>query len=186
MTDIHIESLSPELLDDFLAFFDERAFSDNADWAGCYCFFPYHDPANGAWSERSAADNRAAMADAISTGTAGGFLAYADGRVVGWCNAAKRAAYPTLAGLPGDSNRIGATPCFIVDPDWRGKGVATALLAAACEGLQGIDKMEAAPDRNAQSPAQNARGPLSMYVASGYRIVREFPDGTVLVERELT
>ena len=36
-----IKSLGPELTDDFLYFFDNLAFSDNPEWAGCYCHF-YH------------------------------------------------------------------------------------------------------------------------------------------------
>ena len=64
--DIH--RLTPERLNDFLDFFDTRAFTDNRDWSGCYSFFPYYDPAtDGDWSERTAAENRAAMCEAVES-----------------------------------------------------------------------------------------------------------------------
>jgi len=188
MDEIDIRRLTRERLDDFLDFFDHRAFVDNREWSGCYCFFPYHDPAvDGAWSSRSAAQNRAAISTAIEAGTASGFLAYAGERVIGWCNAAPRSAFPSLRSLPGDGTKIGATPCFIVDPEWRGRGVAHKLLAVACQRMQadGMEKMEAGPNKNAESDSENCRGPLSMYEAAGYRVVREFPDGTVAVAKVL-
>ena len=185
--DIH--RLTPERLNDFLDFFDNRAFTDNGDWSGCFCFFPYYDPAtDGDWSERTAAENRAAMCDAVKAGAASGFLAYADGLVVGWCNAASRSSFPQLRNLPGDADHTGATPCFVVDPEWRGKGVGHRLLAAACEGLRedGMQTMEAGPQKNAKTARENSRGAMSMYVQAGYRVVQEFPDGTVVVEKPLT
>ena len=187
MDEVTVEPLTPNRAADFFDFFDRRAFVDNPEWSGCYCYFPYHDPATGSWDERSAAANRAAMAEAIQRGAAHGFLAYADGQVVGWCNAAPRQAYPTLARLPGDPTASGATPCFVVDPQWRRKGVAARLLYAACEALraQGMRRMDGAPARNARSAARNFRGPLSMFVAAGYEVVDELPDGTVIVAKSL-
>ena len=187
MDDVVIRPLTWDLVDDYLEFFDRRAFSDNEDWSGCYCFFPYHDPQESNWKDRSAAENREAIADAIKQGSASGFLAYSDDRVVGWCNAAPRMAYPALRGLPGEPSTTGATPCFIVDPDWRGRGVAARLLGVACDALRddGMLKMEAGPNRNAKTASHNSRGPVSMYLSAGYEIVNEFPDGTVLVEKTL-
>ena len=127
------------------------------------------------------------MCDAVEMGAARGFLAYSDDTVIGWCNAAPRSSFPQLRNLPGDADRIGATPCFIVDPKWRGKGVGHRLLAAACEGLRedGMQSMEAGPNKNAKTASQNSRGSLAMYTKAGYRVVREFPDGTVVVEKPL-
>jgi ribosomal protein S18 acetylase RimI-like enzyme len=185
---VEIRTLTPELAEDYLNFFDQRAFSDNPDWSGCYCYFPYHDPAHGPWSQRSATDNRDAISQAIASGQASGFLAYDGDRVVGWCNANRRSSYPQLRNLPGDGESTGATPCFIVDPACRGMGIASRLLAAAAERFtdQGVVKMEAGPNGKAKTSAQNSRGPLSMYVNFGYQVVGEFPDGTVVVEKYLS
>ena len=38
---ISVCKLTPELLDDWLSYFDKDAFSDNEEWCGCYCMC-YH------------------------------------------------------------------------------------------------------------------------------------------------
>ena len=38
---IEIKSLSPELINDYINYFDNIAFTDNKEWAGCYCLY-YH------------------------------------------------------------------------------------------------------------------------------------------------
>ena len=130
---VSIHRLTVDRLEDFLAFFDGPAFSDNVEWSGCYCFFPYHDPTTGSWETRNATQNRQAMVDGVKDGTVSGLLAYHESTVVGWCNVNRRDAYPTPRALPGNGDRIGATPCFIIDPACRNQGIAGQLLAAACE-----------------------------------------------------
>lgn len=69
----------------------------------------------------------------------------------------------------------------------RGKGIARALLDAACTGLreQGMTIAEANPRPNAQTPADNHFGPLSLYLSSGFSVHREDEDGSVYVRRAL-
>ncbi len=187
MSALAIRPLSEATLADFLRFFDGPAFADNPDWAGCFCFFPYHDPSTGSWSERTADENRSAMIDAIRSGAARGFLAYDGDRVVGWCNAAPRAAYPTLRDLPGDATLQGATPCFVIDPGRRREGIAGLLLEAACTALAeaGVRSMGAAPNEKAGRDAHNARGPVRLYEHAGYEKLQTLPDGTVIMEKQL-
>ena len=92
--EISIHALTVDRVEDFLAFFDGPAFSDNVEWSGCYCFFPYHDPTTGPWGARSATENRQARIDGVNDGTVSGLLAYHEGEVVGWCNVNRRDAYP--------------------------------------------------------------------------------------------
>jgi hypothetical protein len=42
---VQVQPVSPELLPDFLAFFDGEAFADNPKWGFCYCQFSYFDHA---------------------------------------------------------------------------------------------------------------------------------------------
>ena len=185
--EIRIEPLSSERLGDYLDFFDRRAFSDNSSWSGCFCFFPYHDPASGDWAARSGEANKAAIRDRILSGRAQGYLALVSGVVVGWCNAAPRRLFPALARLPGPTDRIGSIPCFLVAPEFRGQGVARALLDAACAGLRarGLDYAEAKPVRGAEGPAANARGPLSLYLAAGFAVLHEDERGNIFVQKSL-
>jgi GNAT superfamily N-acetyltransferase len=181
--------VAPELRDDYLDFFDHRAFPDNPRWASCYCHFPQHDPSRKAWKLHTAEENRAAMAHCIDQREASGFLAYADGKVVGWCNAGPWAMYPMLRDEPEEAGAatLGVVFCFIVEPAWRGKGVATALLAAACDGLraQGLTAVQAIPLESGNDAAANHLGPLSMYMAAGFTVLRKGEDGTVVVRKEL-
>jgi GNAT superfamily N-acetyltransferase len=190
--EIAIRRLTPDLLEDHLTFFRERAFADDPEWAGCYCFFPYHDPETTDFDSRTAEADREAITEAVETGYASGFLAYAGDQVVGWCNAAPRELYPQLSLLPGDGATTGATPCFIIDADWRGRGIATKLLQAAIEGMgaegmgaEGMARMEAAPVAEPKTAADRHRGTVELYEAAGYEKVAELPSGTPLMEKKL-
>ncbi|HQR22730.1 MAG TPA: GNAT family N-acetyltransferase [Burkholderiaceae bacterium] len=180
--------LTPSRLDDYLRYFDTRAFSDNPRWSGCYCYFPLHDPDTTDWSRREPAENRNAVSACVRAGTARGVLAYADADVVGWCSAGPWSQFPMLADASQpQSGRTGVIFCFVVAPEWRGQGVAAGLLAAACGELksQGLQVAHARPLRNASGPAANHLGPLPLYLKAGFRIVRE--DGEkVFVEKTLT
>lgn len=173
---------------DYLKFFDERAFTDNLKWAGCYCYFPLHDPAKTDWHKRSGAENKAAVSRCIARGEAKGYLAYIDGEVAGWCNAGPWSQFPMLAELPEpDTSTLGVVFCFVVAPEMRGQGIARALLEAACEGLgaSGMTAVQAKPTRQAESAAANHLGPLTMYLDAGFSIIRETGDGDVFVRKAL-
>jgi GNAT superfamily N-acetyltransferase len=65
MMDIQVRALTPALLADYLAYFDNTAFSDNPEWAGCYCYFYLRAPEREDWETRTAGDNRASVSDLI-------------------------------------------------------------------------------------------------------------------------
>jgi ribosomal protein S18 acetylase RimI-like enzyme len=185
---IETRPLSEDLLADYLRFFDEKAFTDNPRWAFCFCYFPYHDPAKIDWQKRTGPENREAISACVRDGTAQGYLAYAGNEVVGWCNAAPRRLYPMLNDPPEpDADTTGAITCFIIAPSHRERGIARSLLAAACDGLRtrGMRAVEARPVKDARGPAANHHGPLSLYLAAGFSIVREDDDGTMLVRKDL-
>ena len=185
---IVVQPLEPGRLDEYLEFFDTRAFTDNPRWAGCYCYYPLHDPLQTEWQRRTGPENREAVRGCILTGQSQGYLAYRDGEVVGWCNAGPRRLYPMLR----DERRpvadsTGVIFCFIVAPEHRRQGVASALLVAACGGMraQGLTLAQARPLQEASSVAPNERGPLPMYLKAGFVVVNEYRDGTVLVQKRL-
>jgi ribosomal protein S18 acetylase RimI-like enzyme len=180
--------LTPDRLPDYLDFFDHRAFPDNPRWAGCYCRFPLHDPARETWDVKDAAGNRAAVGTACRSGRTGGVLAYDGDQVVGWCNAGPFAQFPMLKDEPvPDAERTGVIFCFVVAPERRGQGIGRALLEGACAQLaaQGLNAVMARPLKDADGPAANHLGPLSMYLSAGFTVVREESDGAVLVHKTL-
>lgn len=189
MNTVLIRDLSPALLQDFLAFFEGEAFADNPRWSSCFCQFLYVDHSKVAWATRTGRENRAAACERICTDRMHGLLAYRDGKPVGWCNAAPRTMMDAFADEPDpDAERIGQITCFVVAKAHRRTGVATALLAAACEKLKrrGLTIAEASPLATAESDAKAHYGPLSMYLAAGFEVHRTGTDGMVYVRRRLT
>src|SRR5437667_11306713 len=93
--EIEVRELRPELLQDYLRFFDQ-AFSDFSQWADCYCGF--YDTSEADWDATSNAgpEHRAARSALISAGKAQGLLAYSDDRPVGWCNAKPGASLASM------------------------------------------------------------------------------------------
>jgi uncharacterized protein YndB with AHSA1/START domain/GNAT superfamily N-acetyltransferase len=184
--EIVVRELTPELRADYLRFFDEDAFRDNPAWAACYCTEMHH----GSDDVRGAEANRSYAEQLIRARRMRGFLAYADGRVVGWCNAAPRAALVGLARRPSlaveDAERVGAITCFVVAAPYRRHGVARALLQAALAGFaeQGLAFAEAYPLKEPSTDAAAYPGPLSLYLAAGFEPYRE-AGGSVIVRKAL-
>jgi ribosomal protein S18 acetylase RimI-like enzyme len=183
-----IRRLTPELKEDFLQYFEGAAFADNPTWKSCYCQFHYVDHSAVNWGTRTAEENRVAACDRIACKRMQGLLAYRNGQVVGWCNAAPRALLDSFADEPiPDADQVGQITCFVVARDHRRTGVARALLDEACAMLrdQGLRVAEANPSRDAASDAENHFGPLSLYLSSGFSVFKEQDDGLVVVRRPL-
>jgi ribosomal protein S18 acetylase RimI-like enzyme len=180
---IQVRELRPELLQDYLQFFD-RAFSDFPEWADCYCGF-YDTPRND-WEATSNAEHRAARSTLISAGKAQGLLAYIDSRPVGWCNAQPRTRFVNMrsyrVALTDPGEQVGSIMCFVVSPGYRGRGVCTALLRAACDKFRrdGLQIAEGYPTTNPEKrfgeipwAEANYKGPLNMYLNNGFTIHRQ-------------
>lgn len=187
-TPVEIHRLVPARLDDLLAFFEGEAFSDNPKWSSCYCQCFYEDHSKIHWPDRTASENRACAIERTCGGQMQGVLAYRDGKVIGWCNAAPRVALLALNDEPrSDADRVGTIMCFLVAPGARKQGVATALLDAACRHLAalGLEVAEANPHPDAKDAAAHHFGTLGMYLAAGFAIVRTDAEGSVWVEKAL-
>ncbi len=184
---IEVRALRPELREDWLAFFEGDAFADNPKWASCFCFFPHAPHDREEWHSRTGDQNRAASERAISSGGMRGYLAYVDGKVVGWCNANDLTRYTHLDDPgAGPEGHAGAIACFVVAKPYRRTGVARALLDAACEGLRkaGYRTVEAYPRTDATTEAENHTGPLALYLAAGFTAQGEV-DGDTIVRKAL-
>src|SRR5262249_10413026 len=143
------------------------AYADNPNWSKCFCM----ERLVTDFEERSKAQNREMRSDLVRAGTANGLVAYRLGRVVGWCHAPPKSELLNLPSAVGGD--VGAIVCFVVAPDQRRQGVATALLDAAIEHLRarGMRSVEAYPITGEITPAKwtyaNYVGPLSMYEKAG-------------------
>jgi len=190
VTQVVIREVSAFLLEDWLAFFDRDAFIDNREWAGCFCHYYHANADEKDWDAWTSAENRSAASRLILDGQLQGYLAYAGGHPVGWCQAAPRLAIPNVVKdktlSVGDDRVIGSIVCFVVAPAFRRHGVARSLLESACTGFrkQGLRVAEAYPRPAAAGDAANCRGPLALFLEAGFKTFRELPDLTV-VRREL-
>jgi GNAT superfamily N-acetyltransferase len=104
-----------------------------------------------------------------------GFLAYDNGKPVGWVNAASRSSYPGVHWLmgpgPDKGERVGSIVCFVIASSHRSQGVASHLLNAACNKVsqKGLEYAEDYPVKKPQSAAWDFPGRLSMYLKNGFK-----------------
>jgi GNAT superfamily N-acetyltransferase len=170
---VTIHPVTADRVDDWYDLFDHRGFAGNPGWAACYCREP-HDPPSDEQPERIWTDNRGYVADRLRNGSTYGYLAYADGKAVGWVNASVRSEYAIFKLLepdtPDPSSVVGVS-CFVIDPKYRRHGIAAALLdrVIADAADRGAAFVEAYP-RNAPDPGDGPhfRGPRSIYDARGF------------------
>ena len=192
--DIIIKRLTPELLSDYIDFFDNRAFSDNPEWSACYCVF-YHWKKEYEISSRVPGvdiheHNRSLASQFIKQGVLKGYLAYVDGLAMGWCNANDKSAYEMLAPGhrpdlwdDGDSEKkIKCVTCFAIAPAMRRKGLSTALLDRVCKDAveDGYDIIEAYPGKNPSDMNKNYHGPYMMYEKAGFKIYKELEKESIV------
>ena len=184
--EIAVKKLTPELAESFLHFFDHVAFQDNERWASCYCHYYRSSWGEGEWGQRSREENRQAAAKWIEAGGLNGYLAFSEGEPVGWCHANDANHVVKGADQPRDpAAKMGVFACFITAPDHRGKGIATALLRAACEGFRatGYSLAEGYPSKQGETVQDHYHGPLGMYEAQGFEVVRELEHCYVVQKR---
>ena len=180
---------------DFFDFFDNRAFSDGSPYAPCYCncFHLTHDEVKNNIGARAASFGggfeglRLALRESAETlikkGILCGYLAYEGNLAIGWCNANDRQNYIRVGSFnpgkrqendyyiaPGEKGKIKSIVCFEIAPEYRGKGVAKALLQRVCEDAKrdGFERVEVYPQMTDNYSALDFTGPLAMYQNAGF------------------
>ena len=175
--DVIIKPLKPDLIDDFLYFFDEVGFVDNPDWAGCYCHFFHFPGSRKKWSKRTGKQNRESSKALIDSGKMKGFLAYSNGKPIGWCNANLKENYSYLPFEEqlDNQSKIAAVVCFLIAPSFRKQGLSRQLLKTVCEFYKdkNYDFIESYPIREDKSDAHNYHGPYNLYLSEGFSVYKE-------------
>jgi predicted GNAT family acetyltransferase len=157
-------------------------FGHNGACGGCWCMY-WRLPRGGSlWEEQKGAKNQRAFRRLVEAGEVHGVLAF-DGEVpVGWCCIGPRGTFPriertrALATLPWDE-RTWSVTCFYVPARQRGRGVASALLAAAVKAARarGAKVLEGYPvvsskGKGAEIPAAFAwTGVPEVFARAGFR-----------------
>lgn len=178
--EVIIKPISEELIDDFLHFFDNIAFTDNKDWSGCYCYFYHFDGSDDEWERQIGEDNRQSAVKLIQEGKMRGYLAYLDGEPIGWCNVNDKINYSRLVSdkelWDEKEEKICSIVCFIIAPEYRRKGVASQILYTICNDYskRGYKYVEAYPRKGELTSAEHYHGPLSMYLKNGFLLYKSF------------
>ena len=193
--ELRIERLTPARGADYLRFFDHErgpAFSDNPEWATCYCHY-YQVPTVMKWGEFDGPMNQRAMDARIATGEMEGFLAYDGGEVVGWMNAqpyhklryaCARMRIPA-PDLPVAAHDAAAIVCFVVPASHRRKGISRALLAAGLASFaeRGFALVDAFPSNTGEGDTKATdfyHGARPMFEQAGFTPIATHDNVTVM------
>ena len=183
---IIVKPLSPEFLQDFLFFFDNMMFEENPHWSVCYCYSFHFTGTREQWNREG---NRSAVIQLINENEMKGYLAFSDGKPVGWCNANDRMNYQRLLKyydlIDNPADKVCSIVCFLVSPEFRRRGIAQKMLQQVTSDYQMLDYdyIEAYPGKGALSCEKQYKGPLSMYEKIGFKIHHEHDDYYVVRKR---
>lgn len=142
---LQVHPLTPDRWPDY-----ERLMGPKGGAEGCWCALWRVSAAE--FRARRGEGNRRFMEERVRQGVCPpGLIAYRDGVPVGWISVAPRGEFPRMAAssitAPVDDQPVWSVTCFFIHPGNRGKGVATALLEAACRfaASQGARVVEGYP-----------------------------------------
>lgn len=159
LSQLEFHPLTPDRWIDF-----ERLFGPRGAYGGCWCMFWRLKRAD--FSRMQGDGNRTAMHDIVDSGEVPGILAYAAGQPVGWCSVAPRERFGSLNRSPVlkpiDDTPVWSIVCFFVAREYRGQGLAEALIQAAADYAwqQGSQVVEAYP----VDPRGRDLAPVSSYM----------------------
>jgi GNAT superfamily N-acetyltransferase len=184
-----IKPLTLELADDFFDFFDNRAFSDRKA-AFCYCTWFHFDCSIEEHYKHGQEAMRNQAMEYIAAKKLNGYLAFADGVSVGFCNADDKENYKRIKKEILTDNdeprRIKSIVCFTIAPEFRGKGIASALLLKVIDDAktEGYFAVESYPQLHDEHNPFDYAGPIRLFEKSGF-IKAAKKDKTIIMQKGL-
>jgi GNAT superfamily N-acetyltransferase len=157
--------------------------------SSCFCRYFQFEGDKNAWLARLAhepdVNRRELLAHARDPVLTGVVATLPDRTAIGWMKLEAATSLPklyaqrTYRALPcfaGPRAGVLTVGCFLVDPEWRRRGVARALLRAGLElaRAEHLSAVEAFPRRaEGVDPEQLFTGPLSLFATEGFEIVSD-------------
>ena len=195
---MNIKPLTQDLIPAYLDFFDNRAFSETDANGPCYCTCPTQsseeiDQMVSEFAGEIKGIIRRYAVKMLNEGKIHGYLAFDGDIAIAWCNARDMRDYaknqyhfiPDFA----YQNAIGKTMsvvCFSVAPEYRGKGVSTALLerVIADAEARGYVAVEGYAHVSKGQYDMDFKGPTRLYEKLGFvPVVKQ--DGVVIMRKTL-
>ena len=178
LDDLQIKSLSPDMANQFTSYLSEMDFSHAEHWHFCYCQYYHIDCSSAEWHQRTAEQNKALAVQNIESGLMRGLVALAGEQMVGWVNVNDVNNYALLKKdeelqkFPGRSAMV---VCFVIHPEYRGKGLANKMLAEAVEisRQEGFDRIIGRPCLRSAHPLRQYHGLPKMFEDLGFKEVSE-------------
>ena len=186
-----VHPVTPERWSDLEALFNAKGCSVAR---GCWCMY-YRQSGSRAQLPAGitrAQANRAELKALVESGEPPGLIGYRGKVPVGWLSLGPRDAYAKLRRSPVmkavDETPVWSIVCFVVPSQYRGQGVARALLegAIAYARKRGVALLEAYPvDKPGRSNDDSMWfGAKSMYDAAGFEeVVRRKPNRPIVRRR---
>ena len=180
---IEIRILTPDLAEEYVQYFDETTHDVGIDEHKCYCVTWRGDESyigNGDHWFPTREERRSRAIQYVKNGSIQGYLAYNNGKIVGWCNANAncQVCLNYLKTIwPIDDSRTDikgkSVFCFMIAPDMQRRGIATRLLEQVCVDAKqdGFDYVEAYVDTHEKKYFDTPfdfMGPLTMYENCGF------------------
>lgn len=157
-----------------------------------WCWCMYYRRSGGSEPPERAAQaeaNQAALKALVDAGQFTGLLGYRGEAPVAWLSFGPRGDYPKLARSPVlkpvDAQPVWSLICFVIPADYRGQGLAHAMLKAAVQYARqaGATLVEAYPVDKAGRSADDSLwfGSASMYARAGFsEVARRKPQRPIL------
>ena len=195
MDKIIIKPLTSESTADYLDFFDNRAFTDGNPNGPCYCTSPNQDEASiqqmvcefQTFGVKETI--RKYAVEMLNNNRIHGYLAYDGNLSVGWCNAADIDSYAGFVPDFARKNTCGKTVsivCFEIAPEYRGMGIASALIDRVCidaksKGYMAVEGYAKITDKRDDFDYQ---GPVRLYQKAGFAEVAR-DNGQIVMRKVL-
>jgi len=191
--DIEIRKLTPGLAEDYVRFFDATPHSERPDNFKCYCVMwcsDNHHVLNRKFlpSEKIRREHAVKY---VKKNILQGYLAYCDGKAVGWCNANAKSDCLKCFGwrdvqnsMPtGDAGeKVKSVFCFAIAPEMRRQGISNLLLERVCldAARDGFDFVEGYPKKKFANEADDFKGPAELFRKNGFSVYCETADHLVM------
>ncbi len=192
---ITIKPLTSDLNEDYLDFFDNRAFTDDNPNGPCYCTSPNQDEETIKMMVKEFKKYgvkqtlRKYAVEMLNNNKIQGYLAFDGDLSIGWCNAADIESYSGFVPDFAKENICEKTisiVCFEIAPEYRGRGIASAFIEKVCYDAKekGYIAVEGYAKLSEKRDDFDFQGPMQLYEKAGFvEVARQ--DGQVIMRKML-